>query len=59
MKFKDEFLRLALSQLGRRGDQASATKMTAEQRAEFARKAGKAGQAKAQIAGQKRGGAAQ
>jgi len=40
-------MRLVMSEMGRRGGQAAAKKMTAEQRTERARKAGKARQAKA------------
>jgi hypothetical protein len=47
---KDDMLRQAMSEMGRRGGLAAAKKMTAKQRTERARKAGKARQAKAKEA---------
>jgi hypothetical protein len=44
---KDDMLRWAMSEMGRRGGKATAKKLTAKQRTERARKAGKARQAKA------------
>jgi len=53
MTKKQELLRRALSELGRLGGKASAEKLTAKQRSERARKAGKARQAKARKEGRK------
>ncbi len=50
MSRKDDMLRQAMSEMGRRGGLAAAKKMTAKQRTERARKAGKARQAKAKEA---------
>ena len=44
---KEDMMRLVMSEMGRRGGKATAKKMTAQQRIERARKAGKARQAKA------------
>jgi len=46
-KKKNAMLRMALSELGRMGGKASAQSLTAKQRTERARKAGRARQAKA------------
>jgi hypothetical protein len=50
MKSKDQLLRFALSELGRRGGKASARRLTPEQRSRRVRKAGKARQAKTRAA---------
>jgi hypothetical protein len=50
---KHDVLRQALSELGRMGGKASAKRLTAEQRSERARKAGKARQQKARKEGQR------
>ena len=44
---KDDMLRWAMREMGSRGGKATAKKLTAKQRTERARKAGKARQAKA------------
>lgn len=44
---KDDMLSWAMREMGRRGGKATAKKLTAKQRTERARKAGKARQAKA------------
>lgn len=55
VKRKQDWLRMAMSEMGRRGGKASAKKMTAKERTERARKAGKARQAKAKQAKAKGG----
>lgn len=57
MSKKDALLRRALAELGRLGGVASAKKLTAQQRTERARKAGRARQAKARAATTKKGSA--
>jgi hypothetical protein len=47
---KDDILREALRELGRKGGTASAKSLTAEQRSDRARKSGRARQAKARKA---------